>query len=591
VDWTLNCQGASSCGSISPQHTDSGQAVTYRPPPALSSNTQGFGIFAFATADHTKNVNAAITLTAFASFLKAGTYIIETTGFVSSNPCQRVAAITLDANGSVTGGEETVNFVNSTAPLSISATLTGGSYFIGPDGRGTLTLNTPPSLNLGQGGIELFSLVVLSSSQALLTKTDNANISPFSNESSVGTMDLQASGTQTITGGYAFVTRGADLNNSPIAFGGVLNVGGSQSISGSGSKFDEVLSGSGMVTPSSSVSGSVSVPDKFGTVQISVNTDFGLPSGSPQLFTAYVIDASHLKIIETDGTTALTGGVAIGQGALTGTYSTFSGTYTFGVLGQDSSGLLYATLAAAGSFTAGGGSLTNGSIDEVQSGSSTQVSDGFTGTYVVDPSGRVDTNSSFTFANSNNGTGPELVFYLTGGGDPALVLDADITPAISSSEMGVATGLAYATTAGATFSGDYGLSFTQNLVQSGTPTEGDATGQICVNGSSVTCLLPSGTVGAPDTVFGTVDETLSFSPTGSTVLTGGFQTSATSERLTGTLSDDNVFYSNPLSMAYYLIDSDHGFFVETDGGANGANPGYLTFGYFARRTPVCTGCP
>ena len=56
------------------------------------------------------------------------------------------------------------------------------------------------------------------------------------------------------------------------------------------------------------------------------------------------------------------------------------------------------------------------------------VSDGFNGTYTVDPagSGRVDTNASITFTNPKNGTGPELVFYLTGNGNPLLVLDADV---------------------------------------------------------------------------------------------------------------------------------------------------------------------
>jgi hypothetical protein len=533
--------------------------------------------------DHTKNINTALTITAFASFLKAGTYIIETTGIFNAGPSQRVAAIILDGNGKVMGGEETVNFVNPITSLysSVPAAVTGGSYFIGPDGRGTLTINTPPGLNIGQQigqqDIETFSLVALSSSQALLTKTDISSV-PLSNESSVGTMDLQTPGIQTITGGYALVARGSDLNSFPVAFGGVLNIDGSQSISGTGSKFDEVLDGATTVTPSSSVAGSVSAPDSFGAIHISLNTDFG----SPQLFTAYVIDASHLKLIETDGTTALTAGVAIGQGSLTGTYSIFSGTYTLEIFGADLNQQA-ATLTAAASFSAGAGSLTNGSIDELQSGLQVQITDGFSATYTVDPSGRVDTGSSFAF--TNNGPGPELVFYRTGNGNPILVLDADTEPSLSSG--GVATGLAYPTTAGASFSGAYGLSFTQNF----NGTEGDATGQICANGSSVTCPLPTGTVGAPNTLFGTVDETLSFAPTDPSALTDGFQASAISGRLTGTLSDSNVFFTNPLSVAYYLIDSDHGFFVETDGGANETNPGFLTFGYFARRTPICTGCP
>ena len=579
VDWSLNCQSASNCGSLSSLHTASGQATSYTPPATLSSNTQGINVFAFATADHTKNANTLLTVTAFAGFLKTGTYIVETTGLSASGfPYQRAAAIMLDGKGSVTGGEQTVNFLNPNTSVfsSVHDAVTGGSYFIGPDGRGTLTINTADT-NIGQQGVETFSLVALSSSQALLTKTDivSSNL-PFSNESSVGTMDFQTLG-GAATGGYALVVRGTDVNNLPIAFGGVLNIDGPQSVSGTGSKFDEVLNGSGIVTPRSSVSGSVSAPDSLGTIQISLNTDFG----SPQIFTGYVVDRSHMKLIETDGSFGMTAGVAVGQGSLTGTFSTFSGIYALGVFGDDLSGLP-ASLAAAASFSAGSGSLSNGSIDELQSGFFVQISDGFSATYTVDPTGRVDTGSSFTFANVNNGTGPEWVFYLTGSGNPVLVLDADTEPSLSGG--GVGTGLAYPATVGATFSGDYGLSFTQNF----TGTEGDSTGEICVNWSSVTCPLPSPR--SPNTLSGTVDQTLGFSPLGPSPLTDGFQASAINGRLTGTLSDTN-FFNNPLSVAFYLIDSSHGFFVETDGGAGETNQGVLTFGYFAGRLPVCQGCP
>jgi hypothetical protein len=586
VDWVVNCSSPGNCGSVSPQHTASGQATTYSPSAALPSNTLGISIFAFATADHTKNVNSSLTVRAFATFLKAGTYILETTGFDNAGfQYQFAAAIKLDGNGGViAGGEQTVDFATTnskgtTTYSSVQDTVAGGNYFIGPDGRGTLTIATSDT-SVGQQGVEGFSLVALSTSQALLTRTDNSNLPTPSNQSSVGTMDLQIPGSQTIAGGYALIVRGSDPLNSPIAFGGVINIDGPQSISGTGSKFDEVLGGSGIVTPSSTVSGAVSAPDPLGTVQISVTTTFG-----PQVFTGYVIDASHLKLIETDGTVGVTAGLAIGQGSLTGTFSTFAGTYTFGLLGQDSSGSQFTTLAAAGSFTAGGSSLTNGSIDEAQSGFQGQVSDGFSATYTVDPSGRVDTNSSFTFANANNGTGPELVFYLTGGGNQVLVLAADTEPALNPSELGVGTGLAYPTTAGGSFAGDYGLSFTQNL----NGTEAFSTGQVCVNGSSVTCPVPPGTTGTPDTLSGIVDQTLGFSPLGPNPITDGFQASPTSGRLTGTLSDTN--FQSPLSIAIYLIDSNHAYFVETDGGASGANPGFLAFGYFASRTPVCPGCP
>ena len=582
VDWSLQCQNSANCGSLSTFHTDSGKATTYLPPQTLPSNTQAVTIFAFATVDHTKNIDTSLTVNAFAGFLKAGTYIVQTTGVDASGlPYQRVAALVLDGKGGITGGEQTVNFMNpSTSQMaSVNDAVTGGTYVLGPDGRGTITINTA-NLNVGQQGVETFSLVALSSSQALLTKTDvfSPNLA-LSNESSVGTMDLQTPGSQVTNGGYALVVRGVDFNTSPIALGGVLNIDGPQSISGNGSNFDMLINGLGSVISSLPPSGTLSFPDKFGTFQISLNANF---FGSSQLnsFTAYVVDGSHLRLIETDGSAGLTAGIAIGQGSLTGTYSNFSGNYTFGIFGEDLSGS-QSTLAAAGNFTVSGGSLTNGSIDEIQSSLLMQVSDGFTATYTVDPSGRVDTGSSFTFATSGIGTGPQFVMYLTGNGEPVLVLDNDMEPFLNGGLAGgVATGLAYPTTAGVSLAGKYGISFTQNF----NATEADATGQICANGSSVVCQS-----GSADTFSGTVDQTVGFSPQGPNTLSAAFQSSGINGRLTGTISDVN-FYNNPLSVAFYLIDSSHGFFVETDGGPDGANVGYLSFGYLSGRVPACSGC-
>lgn len=588
VDWLLDCQTPGNCGSLSSLHTASGKATIYVPSQGLSGNTQTVTVFAYATADHTKNINKSIVITAFASFLDSGTYILETNGIDNSGfSYQRAAAIVLDGKGGVTGGEQTVSFMNpSTSQLSsVNDPVTGGSYVIGTDGRGILTIKTADP-NIGQLGIETFSLVALSNSHALLSiDLLGSNISPpIPVESCVGTMDLQTPSATITGGGYALVTRGTDLNDSPIAYGGVVNIDGPQSISGNGSDFDTVVEGSGVVSPSTSVSGTVTAPDKFGTVQISLNTNFG----SPQLnvFTAYVIDSSHLKLIESDSTTGITVGSAIGQGSNTGTFSTLSGSYTFGLFGQDLSGGT-STLASAGSFSAGTGLISNGSIDEIQSGLQVQVSDGFSATYTVDPAGRVDTGSSFTFTTSANGTGPELIFYLTGGGNPVLVLDADTEPALigvagTPGAGGVATGVAYASSPGAVFAGDYGFSFTQNV----NSLEGDASGQMCGNGSSVAC---SG--GTPHTLSGIVDLTIDFiAVPAPDSITGTIQNSAVTGRQTGVLSDIN-FLNNPLAVALYLIDSSDGFFVETDGGVNGVNPGVLTFGYFSSRVPVCKGCP
>jgi hypothetical protein len=558
------------------------------------TNNQNVSIIAFAAADRTKNITAPVTITAFSTSIPSGTYVLKTSGIDAlGNPFQRAAAIVLDGKGGVVldgnghAGEETVNFVDPNTGLLTSVTdyIVGGGYFVGSDGRGTLTVKTK-DINLGDLGIETYAFVLLSSSQALITKMDFLNNAAglSNNESSVGTMELQTS-TAAPSGGYAFVTRGTDLGLTATAFGGVLNIT-SPDVSPDGSVFDYVTNdGSGLVYPSSSVSGTVSIQDSFGTFQISLNTDFGTIE-----FTAYEIDATHLNLIETDNSSgsgfAATSGIAIGQGSATGTFTlprSFKGSFVFGTSGQDLSGIPN-SLAAAGSFAAsGGGSIASGSIDEIQSGQQAQVSDRFHATYTVDPigSGRVDTNFSFTFSKVSNGTGPELVFYLTGNGGPVLILDADIEPALQNGAVfgaGVATGIAYPATTGASFSGSYGLSLTQSLFGS----EGDTTGDLTA---------------ASQVASGVLDSNLSFVPTLGTQdepnLTDGFQTSAVAGRLTGTISTPFTapFGLPNVTVAYYLIDSNHGFIVETDGNFDGSNPGGLSFGYFATRAPICQGCP
>jgi hypothetical protein len=579
VDWSLSCPDKGNCGSLNSAHTTSGQPVTYTPPSTLTSNNQNASIVAFATVDHSKNVGSLITVSAFGSALQ-GTYVLQTNGIdISGNPYQHAGVIVLDGNGNITSGERTVNFMNPNTGLllSVSDQVIGGSYFVGVDGRGTLTVNTADQ-DVGQQGVETFSLVVLSRSQALVTYLNTQGGS----ESSVGSLDLQTV-TTAPAGGYAFLVSGTDVNAfvsgagpaSTIGIGGIFNIDSPHTISGTGSVADLAANdGTGTVTPSASVSGTVSAPDSFGALRITLTTSFAL---TPIQFTAYIVDASHMKLIESDDTlgtaSAVTAGVAIGQGSATGTFTTnraFAGTYAFGIFGQDQGGSPY-SLASAGLFTAASGALNNGYLDEFQTDFGLQISNKFHGTYTVDPTGtgRVDSNSSILLANQN-GSGPELVFYLTGNGQPALVLDADIEPVLVGAGLGI--GFAYPVRAGASFAGDYGLSFGQNL--NGAQTNG--VGQILVNN-------------AGGTFSGITDMNYAFSGQPDMPLTGTFQTSTTNGRLTGTLS--NQFFPSDLSVAFYPIDSGHGYFIELDGGPNGTNPGNLSFGYFAARTPVCQGCP
>jgi hypothetical protein len=601
VDWALLCppNANGNCGGLSPLHTDSGKATTYTAPQSLPINSQTFTIEAFATVDHSKNLVTSITVSAFASSLK-GTYVFQANGVDAGGLFKMAGVIVMDGNGNITSGEETYAHILSTTGLPQSATdkISGGTYSIGPDGRGTMTLNTGDT-NIGQTdqsgaptGIENLSLVVLSSSQAIIASQDSFSDSSLglSGESYQGTLELQTS-TAPPTGGYAFTVWGMDTGQLPMAFGGILNIDSPTKISGAGSLADQDDFGTVTSCPNpGGVSGSVSSPDSFGAVTFTLTPCFAF-SGPVQL-TGYIVDATHIKLVESDGNGSgvafgATAGVAIGQGAATGTFTTngsFSGNYVFGVLGQNLSNFFAATtLSSAGTFTAdGNGNLTNGYGDEFFPGvvlltNQLQISDSFTGTYSADPSGTGRVDSTITFTHHSRNPGTEFIFYLTGNGNPPLILDADnyVSQGIPQT-LAVGAGVAYPQAAlPFSFNGKYGLGLTTYGAG-----EADGTGQITADGTA-------------DTLSGVMDGTALGGPNPGTPLAGSFNTTSTG-RSSGRLGVVPFVGINnskgKAAVAYYSIDSGHLLYVETDGGSVNSG-GYMSLGIFSVRTPVCPACP
>ena len=135
-------------------------------------------------------------------------------------------------------------------------------------------------------------------------------------------MDLQTS-TAAPTGGYAFVVNGTDVVKTlPVAFGGVFNIDSPNTISGNGSVTDEIV-GNKVNATALGLSGTLTSPDQFGAVTLNLTAPFGAANKPMSLqFTGYIVDATHIELIETDAVSGsgfgLTGGVAIGQGNATG---------------------------------------------------------------------------------------------------------------------------------------------------------------------------------------------------------------------------------------------------------------------------------
>jgi hypothetical protein len=581
VDWSLVCQSAGNCGSLTPPHTASGQATSYTPPATLLGNNQTVTVVAFATADHTKNLVAPITVTAFGSNLK-GTYVLQAGGVDSSlNPYQFAGVIVLDGNGGVSSGEQTVNFFdpnpNVNALVTRPDSITGGSYFLGPDGRGTISINTNDA-DLGASGTETFSFVFLSGSQALITALPTSTILV----SGIGTMDLQSS-TAAPSAGYAFVVSGTDFSTgSPTALGGIFNIDSPNSISGKGSVTDQNLAGT--LTAGATLSGTLSNPDSFGAVTLNLNTP-SFPTTTAYQFTGYIVDGAHIKLIESDNTSGsglgATTGLAIGQGSATGTFeddTSFSGTYVFGVLGQDLSAISPSSLTSVGVLTAdGSGDVANGFTDtflqanSVQGTAGAQISAAFGGTYSVNHQGTGRLRATFNhfLPRLNDGFSPVFFFYLTGNGNPPLLLASG-----DSNYTFLGAGIAYPqSTAPLTFGGKYGFIVSQ---QNGSENEG--TGQMTAN-------PPAGTLS------GFVDINVGGSSASfDNPFTGTFTPPGSNGRFSGTLAGQ-VFEVSPFAAEYYIIDPGHGFFVETDVVNPNSPSGVVSFGYYAVRTPVCDGCP
>ena len=517
---------------------------------------------------------ASFSLTNTAATLANGNYVFSLKGNDKTNGTFFYTGVFTVASGAITGGEQ--HFSDDSYLKGLEA-ITSGTIAANADGTLAITLTftdpgnyinpvTPP----GATSVT-FDASMVSSTKGLLTEYDSW-------ATASGELDLQATGLTTPTGSYAFNSTGLDTFGQPFSFGGVINVDGTgttgNTISGAGSVVDindlctkptPTSPCTPAVFPSQVIinTSTVSAPDSLGYVFFFLNASCPGTGTDPELCTTgtgiaagieldgYMIDNSHIRLIEfwhNDSLTGTTGGTALKQ---TGTFSASSvsgSTYVIGSAGKDSNGKLQLAglLTFNSTSNAVGGNLSFNDIV----GQSPQGGEAISGgTYAVDATGRVTLTGVTTAATPAFTYNLEL--YLTGDGH-ALVISMDSV--LASAEELAGTGSQQTSTAltAASLSGSYAL----DDIQFKGPNEQDGVGAFSADGvSSLTGFLD-------------VNETF----TSATLVPN----SPFSDSFVTTGTPNGLFSlgTTPPLLTMYLVDNTQGVVIQNDNAQ-------LTLGYFA----------
>jgi hypothetical protein len=262
-----------------------------------------------------------------------GTYVFSAAGtdFTVTPPAFFAIAGTIVANGSgsLTGGS--FDFIEPGLGVSPGNSVSGGTYLLTADGRGTATLP-------GNLGVDF---VLTSASHGLITRFDNSGTGS-------GTLDLQ--GTQTApSGSYSFSVAGSDSIGNPFNSVGSFTVTGSTITAGFQDFNDHYTIASETGLTNLALSGAL-VVGSAGT-QLTTTSPFGV-SGTLS-FDVFEIDSTHLKFIETDGVDFLAGDAFTQQTSMPP-----AGQLVFTMGGFDVNGF----------FLAAGGYLTSDGVSQITTG-------------------------------------------------------------------------------------------------------------------------------------------------------------------------------------------------------------------------------
>jgi hypothetical protein len=408
--------------------------------------------------------------------------------------------ITVDGAGHINSGVLDLN----QAPAPITNASVTGTYTVRADGRGVAGLTT------SAGNFNLV-FVIVANNRALVTRFEQSAIGS-------GSLDLvnsSAFSTAALAGTFVFNLSGIDTaQNSLTTVGSITTNSGGTITSGVQDQSDN-----GAILTASPISG--------GSIQVASNgrgTASITTAGGTLNFAFYVVDANHIKLVETDSLPALAGDAFRQSGTISA--ASLNGPFAFTVAGND---VAVGPFAAGGVFSSNGnGTITSG-IEDLNDAGSVATNVAITGTYSINASGRGTAN--ITTATLGTLT---FAFYPTTNGVQLLETDTGL----------VVSGAAFPQTGAlstGTFQGTYGLNYTAATASG----ELDTIASVNANGTGrLTAIMDVNNGGSTST---------------GTSLTGNYTVDATGH---GPLTLQS--FLGQQNMAIYVISNSRALFVELD---------------------------
>src|ERR1700742_266052 len=243
----------------------SGQSLSFPPPQGGFTNSNFTGPFAFS-------------------------YTGTDGGFLAGG-----GSFQADGSGHISSGTQDINSglgINTNVAIS-------GTYTVRADGRGTINITSA-------AGNSTLDFVIVANGHALVTRFDG-------NATGSGTIDQQTTSSFTnaaLAGNYAFSLAGIDNVGNPLGVAGNFTANAAGNITGVTDSND-----TGSVLPNVAMTGTIPVTAS-GRGTATINS----VRGQTLTFAYYVVDNTHLKMVETDTIFAL-GGEAFNK---TGTFSASS---------------------------------------------------------------------------------------------------------------------------------------------------------------------------------------------------------------------------------------------------------------------------